>query len=101
MHASGGAVALPRAIGLSRRVALAEGTVMSNPILSPVRIVQYVHDEAGLVEYRIRWTAEIDAVAAKAAAELGVNTETLIGRAVLAAAGLQAGPVTVDGGAKH
>ena len=41
---------------------------MSHLTMGSVGITQYVNDEAGLVEYRIRWTAEIDALASRAAA---------------------------------
>ena len=58
---------------------------MSNLTTGGVGITQYINDEAGLVEYRIRWTAGIDALAAKAAARRGVDTPTLIASAIQAA----------------
>ena len=58
---------------------------MSNPSMSNVQISRHTHDEAGLVEYRIRWTTEIDAVAAQAAARRGMETQTLIAHAIYAA----------------
>ena len=69
---------------------------MSNLIMGPVQLIRYVHDEAGLVEYRLRWTAETDAVAAKAAAKHGVDPEMLIARAIFDAVGLQEGPLVVE-----
>ncbi len=58
---------------------------MSNLTAGGVGITQYINDEAGLVEYRIRWTVGIDALAAKAAARRGVDTPTLIASAIQAA----------------
>ena len=58
---------------------------MSNPSMGNVQISRYTHDEADLVEYRIRWTTEIDAVAAKAAARRGLETQALIAHAIYAA----------------
>ena len=67
---------------------------MSDLIMGDVRITQYVNDEAGLVEYRIRWTADIDALAAQAAAGRGVDTPTLIASAIQAAIAAETGAVT-------
>ena len=67
---------------------------MSDPIIGGVGITQYIHDEAGLVEYRIRWTAEIDALAAKAAAQRGVDTTTLIAHAIQSAIAAETGTIT-------
>ena len=74
---------------------------MSNLIMGNVQIARYTHEEAGLVEYRIRWSAEIDAVAAKAAAQDGVETETLIARAIYAAIAAQTGTLVAEGETKH
>ena len=67
---------------------------MSHLTMGRVGITRYINDKAGLVEYRIRWTAEIDALAAKAAARRGVDTPTLIANAVQAAIAAETGPVT-------
>ena len=74
---------------------------MSNLIMGNVSITQYIHDEAGLVEYRIRWTAEIDALAAKVAAQRGVDTQTLIARAIYAAVAAQPGTLAAEGETEH
>ena len=74
---------------------------MSNLMMGPVQLTRYIHDEAGLVEYRMRWTAEIDAVAAKAAARHGVDTEMLIARAIFEAVGLQPGPLAAEDETEH
>ena len=66
---------------------------MSDVIMGGVGITQYINDKAGLVEYRIRWTAEIDALAAKAAAHRGVDTPTLIASAIQAAIAAETGAV--------
>ena len=67
---------------------------MSHLTMGSVGITKYINDEAGLVEYRIRWTAEIDALAAKAAAHRGVDTPTLLASAIQAAIAAETGPVT-------
>lgn len=67
---------------------------MSKQVMGPVQIARYVHDETAEVEYRIRWTAEIDAVAAHAAARMKVDTPTPIARAVYAAVSSHAGVAT-------
>lgn len=67
---------------------------MRKQVMGPVEIVRYVHDETAEVEYRIRWTAEIDAVAARAAARIKVDTPTLIARAIYAAVTSHAGVAT-------
>ena len=59
-----------------------------------VGITQLINDEAGLVEYRIRWTAGIDAIAAQAAARRGVDTSTLIANAIQAAIAAEMGAIT-------
>lgn len=66
---------------------------MSDVIIGEVGITRYIHDKAGLVEYRIRWTAEIDALAAKAAARRGVDTSTLIASAIQAAIAAETGTI--------
>ncbi len=68
---------------------------MSDMTIGEVGITQYINDEAGLVEYRIRWTAEIDALAAKAAARRGVDTATLIGHAIQAAVAAETGTIVL------
>ena len=67
---------------------------MSKQVMGPVEITRYVHDETAEVEYRIRWTAGIDAVAAQAAARRKVDTPTLIARALYAAITSHAGVAT-------
>ena len=67
---------------------------MSHLTMGSVGITQYINDKAGLVEYRIRWPAEIDALAAKAAARRGVDTPTLIASAIQAAIAAETGAVT-------
>ena len=74
---------------------------MSNLIMGNVSITQYIHDEAGLVEYRIRWTAEIDALAAKAAAQRGVDTQTLIARAIYTAIAAETGALATEIETEH
>ena len=74
---------------------------MSNLIMGNVSITQYIHDEAGLVEYRIRWTAEIDALAAKVAAQRGVDTQTLIARAIYAAIAAETGAPAAEIETEH
>ncbi len=74
---------------------------MSKLIMGNVQMTQYIHEEAGLVEYRIRWTAEIDAVAAQAAAQQGVDTQTLIARAIYAAIAAQTGSLATEGETEH
>ncbi len=74
---------------------------MSNLILGNVRVTRYTHEEAGLVEYRIRWTAEIDAVAAEAAAQRGVETQALIARAIYAAIAAQTGTLVAERETEH
>ena len=59
-----------------------------------VGITQLINDEAGLVEYRIRWTAGIDAIAAQAAARRGVDTPTLIANAIQAEIAAEMGTIT-------
>ena len=73
---------------------------MSDLAMGHVEIGRYIHDEAGLVEYRIRWTAEIDAIAARAAARRGVETQTLIAHAIYAAIAEQNATVA-EGETKH
>ena len=73
---------------------------MSDQSMGNVKISRYTHDEAGLVEYRIRWTAEIDAIAAKAAARRGVETQTLIAHAIYAAIAAQTASAA-EGETKH
>ena len=67
---------------------------MSGLTMGGVGITQYINDEAGLVEYRIRWTAQIDAIAAKAAARRGVDTPTLIAEAIQAAIAAETGAIS-------
>ena len=74
---------------------------MSDLITGEVGITQYIHDEAGLVEYRIRWTAEIDALAAKAAARRGVDTATLIASAIQAAIAAETGTIAAALKTRH
>jgi hypothetical protein len=73
---------------------------MSDLTMGNVEIRRSTHDEAGLVEYRIRWTAEIDAIAAKAAARRGVETHTLIAHAIYAAIAAQ-NATAAEGETKH
>ena len=73
---------------------------MSDPSMGNVGISRYTHDEAGLVEYRIRWTAEIDAIAAQAAARRGLETQALIAHAIHAAIAAQ-NVVAAEGETKH
>ena len=73
---------------------------MSDPSMGNVRISRYTHDEADLVEYRIRWTAEIDAIAAQAAARRGLETQALIAQAIYAAIAAQ-NVIVADGETKH
>ncbi len=54
-------------------------------VMGHVQMARYVHDATGRVEYRLRWPAEIEKLAAAAAARRGVNTATMIGQAVYAA----------------
>ena len=74
---------------------------MSELTMGNVEIRRSTHEEAGLVEYRIRWTAEIDAVAAQAAAQQGVDTQTLIARAIYAAIAAQTGSLATEGETEH
>ena len=73
---------------------------MSDLTVGNVEIRRSTHDEAGLVEYRIRWTAEIDAIAARAAARRGVETDTLIAHAIYAAIAAQS-VTAAEGETKH
>ena len=73
---------------------------MSKLIMGNVQMTQYIHEEAGLVEYRIRWTAEIDAIAARAAARRGVETHTLIAHVIYAAIATQ-DATAAEGETKH
>lgn len=68
-------------------------------ITGNVQMTRYVHDTTGQVEYRLRWTAEIEAVAVAAAARRGLDTSTMIGQAVYAAIAEQM--PTADDEVKH
>ena len=73
---------------------------MSELTMGNVEIRRSTHEEAGLVEYRIRWTAEIDAIAARAAARRGVETHTLIAHVIYAAIATQ-DATAAEGETKH
>lgn len=68
-------------------------------IMGNVRMTRYVHDATGRVEYRLRWPAQIEKLAAAAAARRGVDTATMIGQVVYAAIAEQIPPA--DDEVKH
>ncbi|MCE2541569.1 MAG: hypothetical protein J4G16_14690 [Acidobacteria bacterium] len=69
---------------------------MSELTMGNVEIQRSTHEKAGLVEYR----AEIDAIAARAAARRGVETHTLIAHVIYAAIATQ-DATAAEGETKH